>query len=200
MQGPLRYLLCLVFVLGSLGACDRAPPADEVASEMHRYEQAPTIELGEVRWYGANSDIDAERAAQAEQVRALLEKLVGMVDRRDLRALPGEVSRDAGLFVDVKAHRSYADLERELKDPEGYLNTFYLDSAKLAAKQNDPESLAVRDILRLTRTVRADLYMNRQGDYCEVKLHLVDAPGKSYYLNNPVFIKESGRWYVAQLF
>lgn len=205
MPHTLRLFLSLAVAGAAFNACDRTPEADEPVSEMRRYNQAPAIELGEVRWSGSNSGAGAGadasgRAVQAEQVRKLLEKLVGMVDRRDLSELPGEVSRDAGLFVDLKAHRSYADLERELKNPDGYLNTYYLDSAKLAAKKNDPNSLAVRDVLRLTRTVRADLYMNRDGDYCEVKLHLVDAPSKSYYLNNPVFIKEAGRWYVAQLF
>lgn len=207
MPRSARLFIVLALVGCVLNACDRTPPADEPVSEMRRYDQAPAIELGEVRWSGSNSGAQsgagadaAGRAAEAEQVRVLLEKLVGMVDRRDLSELPREVSRDAGLFVDLKAHRTYADLELELKNPDGYLNTYYLDSAKLAAKKNDPNSLAVRDVLRLTRTVRADLFLNRDGDYCEVKLHLVDAPAKSYYLNNPVFIKEAGRWYVAQLF
>lgn len=196
-----RLVLILVLTGPVLSECDRTTEADEPISEMRRYDRAPEIKLGEVRWSGASAGADTSaREAEAEQVRALLAKLAAMVDRRDLSELPREVSRDAGLFVDLKAHRTYADLERDLQNPDGYLNTYYLDSAKLAAKKNDPNSIAVRDVLRLTRTVRADLFMNREGDYCEVKLHLVDAPSKSYYLNNPVFIKEAGRWYVAQLF
>ncbi|MBX7058648.1 MAG: hypothetical protein K1X75_11330 [Leptospirales bacterium] len=162
------------------------------------YDAAPSVEVAEVRWGPDGAPPGGEADVQA--VFALLDAMVQMTFRQDLSELPQRVSQQDGLWVDLKAHRSFAELQAELADPGSYLRTAYLDTRGLRALSGNESSLSVRDVLRTTRKLRATLFMEASGQTCEAKLELADAPERSYYLNNPIFIKRDGVWYILRLF
>jgi hypothetical protein len=208
-SGPTAALFFALLLLGSLLAAGTAcGPGDDTAedtvtqdrsiTELKSYGDVPRIRLGEIHW---RTQVSAsEQGERSGAVLALLVNIVDLLDRGDLPELARHVSRSEGLYVDLKAHRSYAEVVRDLADPDGYIRTYYLDTPKLRERTGEPEQLAVLDVLRLTRVVTADVYMQSDGRQCELRLRLEDAPSKSYYLNNPVFILENGRWYIHQLF
>ncbi len=161
------------------------------------YPDLPQIQPGEiVMESGEPGSADRERAAA---VLDLLRELVAMLDREDLSGLPELVSREKGLYVDLKAHQTRDWVIADLRKPTGYIHTHYLNTAGLRQRTEEESQLAVRDILRLTRLLTADVYLQEDGLQCELRLRLEDAPSKSYYLNNPVFIYENDRWLIYRL-
>ncbi len=154
---------------------------------------ATQVVLGKVYW---ESDLSwAKRKKEVTLITDLFKKLIRIVKNKNLKKLPNHVSKERGLYVDLKAHWSYRRLLKEIASGRGYLYSNLL--------KNDSD-LSVRSVLQLTKQIRIDLYIEKdelQKDslQCELKLHLVDMLDKSYYLNNPVFIKEKGRWYIYRL-
>ncbi len=187
-------LLHIVWICLLALACDRSDQSIPL-NERKSYDEAPEVEIGDVHWTGSGEQSDRD----VESVGGLLTRLVEMTFQQDFSALPEMVDRQEGLWVDLKAHRSYYQLRADLQNPRSYLRIAYLDTAGLRAMTGNPASLSVRDVLRTTRTLRADLYIDPAGS-CEAKLQLVDAPDRSYYLNNPVFIRRDGEWFILRLF
>lgn len=162
------------------------------------YPELPQIRLGQiVMESGEPGPADRERAAA---VLDRLRELVAMLDRQDLSSLPEFVSPAEGLYVDLKAHQTRDWVIADLRKPSGYIHTHYLNTASLRQRTEEQSQLAVRDILRLTRLLTADVYLQADGRQCELRLRLEDAPSKSYYLNNPVFLYENDRWLIYRLF
>lgn len=200
-SGALR-LFAFAACLGLSGvACeDASHEASRESSELPRYDQqAPRVEIGTIYW-GTDLSPGEQREAAAPVI-AQLERLIGMVHNRNLKDLPDMVHPDEGLYVDLKARRSRSEIEAAVQDPESYLNVYFLDTEALRRERpEDPDRISVREALHLTRTLKADLYMSSSGDFCEVRLSLEDAPSRSYFLNNPVFLQEDDQWYVHRLF
>lgn len=190
-------ILCTMVALAFV-ACDPQPEHEErSAATMRKFEEMPVVKIGAVP--GDDPAVRADVEAAVE----LLEELIAMVDRRDLSPLPDHVNAERGLYVDLKAHRERADISADVRDPAGYLNTYYLDTDALRERTGDPESVAVRDVLRLSRSIVADAYLSSTDSgerQIELRLRLEDAPTKSYYLNNPVFVKDETGWTVFRLF
>jgi len=189
-------LLATAFLLMS---CEGQDDSGRELSELRRYDASPEVEIGVIYW---QTDLSpGEQREAVEPVAEALEKVVRMVYNRNLESLPEMVHPQDGLYVDLKAHRTLPEVREAVADPESYLNVYFLDTDALRAERpEDPDRISVRDVLRLTRTLQGDFYMSRDGDFCEVRLTLKDAPSRSYFLNNPVFIKENGEWYVHRLF
>lgn len=152
----------------------------------------PALEVGNLEGMTAD-DADIPRVLDR------LQRLMLLVDQERLVDLPAMVSPDRGVYVDLKSHRKSEDLAREISDPAGYLNLYYLDTAGLRENTGDETQLSVRDVLRTTRTIKVDFFRESE-DEIELKLHLVDNMDESYRLNNPVFIREGERWLVYRLF
>ncbi len=192
------WMMVILAVAFALSACDPQPEHEErSAAAMRKFEDMPRVKIGAV------PGDDPQVRADVEAAVDLLEELIAMVDRRDLAALPEHVNQERGLYVDLKAHREFADIAADVRNPSGYLNTYYLDTEALRQRSGDPESVAVRDVLRLSRTIIADAYLSRTDSgerQVELRLRLEDAPTKSYYLNNPVFVKDETGWTVFRLF
>lgn len=157
----------------------------------------PEIIWGDVRW--DESHTADEEARVKREIAALLSQLLAMVENGNLSVLPRLISQKRGLYVDLKAHNTYEQLLERLSKPDNYLQMFYIDTAALRKYAKDDTRLAVRDVLRMTKTLRVDLFMEGPNE-CELKLWLVDKRDYSYYLNNPVFIHEDGVWKVYRLF
>ena len=158
---------------------------------------APVVQAGKIHYAEGLSEAQKQKDTQA--MVAILSELVRMVDTQDLRGLPALVSQKQGLWVDVKAHRSYADLLREVNRRDGYLQKFLLDSEQLRRLTQDERSISIRDVLRYTDIVRADFYMLSDGS-CEVELFLEQYPPYKHHLNQPAFIKEGDQWKLLRLF
>ena len=128
-----------------------------------------------------------------------LQRLLLLVEQGKLEQLPGMVSENKGIYVDLKSHRKRADLAGEIADKKSYLPMYYLDTRALRKSTGDENQLSIRDVLRTTREIKVDFF-RESDDECELKLHLVDNLEASYRLNNPVFIRENGAWLVYRLF
>ncbi|MCR9143573.1 MAG: hypothetical protein NXI24_15100 [bacterium] len=189
---------------GQDSAGEAAARGGEIELEQRSYDAMPELKLGKI-FVGEESGGDsgkptAAQSAEAQRVLDLMRKLMGMLEDQEIRGLAQHVSPGKGLYVDLKAHRTRAAVQKDLQDPEGYLQTYYLNTENLRLRTEDPDQLAVRDILHLTRVMTADVYLQADGRQCELRLRLEDAPSKSYYLNNPVFVKEDGEWFIYRLF
>ena len=209
-----RALPLFALLLASLAlqvvACDPGADSESAAARggdidlsPRSYDTMPEVKLGEV-YIGEEdvkgADSNSAEMTDARRVLKLMRELLAMLEAQEIRGLARHVSPNRGLYVDLKAHRSLGDIQKDLSDPEGYLQTYYLNTETLRSRTEDPGQLAVRDILRLTRVVTADVYMQADRKQCELRLRLEDAPSKSYYLNNPVFIKENEEWFIYRLF
>ena len=189
--------LCAIVILGAalVYGCG---PQEGVKEYEKRYRPVPpTVEVGKIHY--AEGLSEAQKRADTGAMLAILRELVRMVDAQNLKDLPQFVSREQGLWVDVKAHRSYAELLREVGRRDGYLQKFFLDSEQLRRSTKDERSMSVRDVLRHTDTVRADFYMLSDGS-CEVELFLEQYPAYKYHLNQPAFVKEGNTWKLLRLF
>ena len=205
--GPLIPLALLASIVFATGACK-----DEISSGSkedtsvrerksyvkHRRKVPPRVVVGNIRWDDPHTM--REKIMAVHEIRNLLARMISMVDRRDWSELPSLISKKRGLWVDLKTLKTFPQVLREIKKKNGYLQLFFFHTEKLRAYKNDPESLAVRDVLRYTDTLRADYYMEPDAKECELKLYLVDYPSFNYKLNNPVFIKEQGVWKIYRLF
>ncbi len=200
---PYILLVCGLAV----SACEDQPDSESVASrggepaiDLRSYDGMPEVQAGTI-YVGDDSQRAApEQTIEAERVLELMRTLLVMLDAGDIRGLERYVSPERGLYVDLKAHRGRDWVAEDLQNPTGYLQTYYINTEALRSRTEDPGQLAVRDILRLTRVLTADVYLQADGKQCELRLRLEDAPSKSYYLNNPVFIQENGEWFIHRLF
>lgn len=151
------------------------------------------IALGKIDWESGLSDLNQEKELRA--ILCLFKKLAEIVESGDLQQLPSYVSRSRGVYVDLKAHWSYDRLLKEIASKQGYLYNNLLKSNLL---KSDADS-SVGNILSQTRAIRVDVHIEKGALQCELKLYLIEMPDRSYYLNNPVFIKERGNWYIYRL-
>ena len=183
----------LLFIL-ALNCKDTNQPVEPI-----RYEAAPRVEPGKIKWDGP-ADSYAIRDQNVEEITKLLNRLVEIIEREELDKLPGLISKKRGLWVDLKAHKSYKEILKMVQEDKGFLQTFYLDTENLRQVTDNPEHIAVRDVLHYTKTLRASFYFEEGGRECEVKLQLVENPDFNYHLNHPVFIKEGKDWKILRLF
>ncbi len=192
MSRPTVATLVLVALCLS---CRRDEPVKEY--EKHFRSVPPTVRIGEIHY--SQGMTDAEKRRDTEAIAALITQLIRMVDEQNLEGLPSLVSRKHGLWVDVKAHRTFDQLKVEIRKKDGYLQKYFLDTDQLRRSTKDEHKLSVRDVLRHTDTVRADFYMLADGS-CEVELFLEQYPPYKFHLNQPAFLKEDGVWKVHRLF
>lgn len=178
----------LLVILWSM--CGEPPGPDVPIAELPHYDEVPEIEIGRVRW---SEDVpEAERAELLRQVQGRLEELVGIVHSGSLVDMARLIDPDRGVFVDYKAFRDNDAFVSELRRSDGYMHDFFIES-------DDPDRVPLREVLHLTRSIRADIFVESQ-DQCEVELTLEDVPSRSYFFNNPVLVKSGDSWYFYRLF
>ncbi len=179
-------------------ACKESPSGEKEKYPKVYRSAPPKVVTGAITWYEKHTP-EQERAEVAA-VAKLLQKVIELVDRKELAGLPNLVSKKRGLWIDLKTHRTHAQLRSEIENPDSYLNRFYLDTKKLREYKQDDDALSVRDVLRHTGKLKFNFYMEPGAKEAELRLFLVDYPPYNYQLNFPVFIKEDGTWKIFRLF
>lgn len=167
-----------------------------ISQERHYTDGPPEVVVGKIR-----NDTELSGAQLDERIESIqveLQAVVNLVYAGDLRALPDHVHVEKGLYVDVKAHRTHSEVRSEVVDPHSYLSRFFVgDGSEISDPAENP--VPIKEVLQLTRSIKADVFLLSE-DFCEIQLTLEDAPGRSYYLNNPVLIEREGRWYIYRMF
>lgn len=181
----------------ALVSCKQDSDSSNKTYEKRMRTVPPKLVMGKIYWGEKAAKKQNER--DAEQIMVLLRTLLTMVDQRNIKDLPALISRERGLWTDLKTHRSYAQIVEQVEKPGGYIRTFFLDSEKLRKHTGDERSLAVRDVLRYTDTLRADFFLEADNTV-EVRLILEQYPPYNYHLNHPVFVKEADGWKLLRLF
>lgn len=131
----------------------------------------------------------------------ILEKLNLLVEwtvKKDYSRLPEIVHPEKGIYVDLKSHWDYTKLQNELKNPDSYLEVFFLNQDKLN-KEKEGINYTVRNLLILGKEISFELYFESK-DACEVKVKFSENETKANDLNNPYLIRVDGKWYIHRLF
>lgn len=113
--------------------------------------------------------------------------------------LPSLIHPKKGLYVDAKGYWTYAEVEKDLADPNGYFQVYYFDSKKLDGKKGSVGNLTVRDVFLSAKQVWVDLYVG-SSEEVEVRFRFAENQKLERYLINPSFIKWEGSWYLLRMF
>lgn len=125
-----------------------------------------------------------------------------MVLHSKLEELPKMVDPEAGVYVDLKARWNLARLKEDLKNPEGYLRTTYLDSDGLRKRTGDATQISLREILESSGTLDLNLFSLdiENGRAFEIKATPLERPGDSFRFNNGICLKKGSSWKIFRLF
>jgi len=148
---------------------------------------------------GGSQHLTAEQSEEAESIIKILEKIHEGIISNDLSILTNYVNSEKGIYIDLKAHKSFVEMSNQIKDENSYLNIFFLNTQKLKEITKDSNQISIKDILSGQKHIRIELYFNEKNDECEAKIILQKKKDLDYRLNNPYFIKINKKWYIYRL-
>ncbi len=131
----------------------------------------------------------------------ILQKLQSLVDwtlEKNYSKLPSIVHPEKGLYVDLKSLWDFPKLQEELKNPDSYLEVFFLNQEKMNSTK-EGVNYTIRNLLILSKGVVAEMYFETK-DSCEIKLKFKENKEREFDLNNAYFIRVDGKWYLHRLF
>jgi hypothetical protein len=147
------------------------------------------------------SNQEVNREQDRKEIFGLLQNMFEAVEKKDLSDLNRMIHAEKGVWIDLKARKTAAEFAADLANPDGYVNTYYLNTDALRRKTGETDQLSIGDLIAESDRIRADLFF--QEDECEVRL-TIERPerlsSQSYRFNNPYFIRQDGRWYLYRLF
>ncbi|MBM9592869.1 hypothetical protein JWG41_20725 [Leptospira sp. 201903075] len=130
---------------------------------------------------------------------AELKVLLADLCARSFSHLPSLIHPEKGLYVDAKGYWTYAEVKKDLGDPNGYFQVYYFDSKKLDEKKGSVGNLTVRDVFLSAKQVWVDFYAG-SSEEVEVRFRFAENPKLERYLINPSFMKTEGKWYLLRMF
>ena len=133
------------------------------------------------------------------EILNILNFLVESTLNRDYSKLSMFVSSEKGLYIDLKAHLSYADLLKEVNKKDSYFEVFFFDTSKLKKEKKSEIVKTVRDVLVLSEGLLAELYYETESAV-EVRLRFQKNKKFENDLNTMYFSKLGEKWYVERLF
>ena len=146
-----------------------------------------------------NKNLSEEYQKDSHEITSILNDIQNGILKDDLSILLNHVNKQKGVYIDLKAHKTYAELKKQIEDPDSYLNTFFLYSDKLKKTTNDSKQVAIKDILSSQKNIKIELFFNETGDECEARIFLERKKKENYRLNNPYFVKIKDKWYIYRL-
>ncbi|WP_244936941.1 hypothetical protein [Leptospira brenneri] len=125
--------------------------------------------------------------------------LLGDLCDRSFSHLLSLIHPTKGLYVDAKGFWTLEEVEKDLKDPNGYFQVYYFDSETLDQKKGTVGNLTLRSVFLSTKQTIVDLYVG-SSEEVEVKFRFPENPKLERYLINPSFIKWEKNWYLQRMF
>jgi hypothetical protein len=144
-------------------------------------------------------DPTIKKGASDIEILKIINFLVESTINRDYSKLPLVVSSENGLYIDLKAHLSYADLVKEVNKKDSYFEVFFFNTNKLKKEKNSDIVKTVRDVLILSEGLLAEMYYESDSAV-EVRLRFLKNKKFENDLNTLYFSKLGGKWYVERLF
>lgn len=195
-----RILIAIPFLLLCLSSCEDKTSDRGADPVVDRGSEEVALKLERLAAYDSNrQELNLEEQPSLDAVDARLKTLFSMIDKQDLSGLPALVDPEEGVHVDLKAHRTVDELKKDLADPRGYFEKFYLDSDLLRKSTGDESQISLHELLNKNSRVFAEYYLEPGGTQVEVRLRLGSTPDESYRINNAVLIKRDGQWFFLQL-
>ncbi|MEQ8350068.1 MAG: hypothetical protein RH862_01200 [Leptospiraceae bacterium] len=193
--------VCLIPVLLlSSGNCDGKTERQGPDPVVDRKEENQSLVLERRAAFDTSRQkLDMKKLPQLDAVDRRLKSLFRMIDEQDLSGLEKMVYPGEGVHVDLKAHRTVEELQKELADPDGYFQKFYLDSDLLKETTGDPSQMSLHELLNKNSRVFAEYYLEPGASQIEVRFYLGSTPEESFRINNAVLIQRDGSWYFLQL-
>lgn len=196
-----KYTILSAFVISTLliFSCKKKGSQldpDLEISQLKKYTTSPRVIITNIK--GGQSMGVASRVRLKKNLKHELEIIFKMIVDKKLQTLPDHVHPKSGLWVDLKSHRKWEELDQEINNPESYLNLFFLDSQALQIKTGEKNKLTIREVLLVSKTISVEVFVESNNEF-ELKLRLDDAPQFSYYLNNPIFRIRNNRYYIYRL-
>lgn len=174
-----RHIIPLIFAI-TLYHCQST---DSVARPI-------PIELGNV--YGKANDLDKK------EIQKLFQLMVRAILDDNMEDLLPFIHPEQGVWVDLKAGWTKGQYAADIDDPDGYIETYFLNTEKLRAKKRSSTVLSVKDILLNSGGLSLDYYFETKEE-CEVDIRFQLQSKEEGNLSNPVFRKISNRWYIYRL-
>lgn len=103
------------------------------------------------------------------------------------------ISIEDGIYVDLKAHLSYADFKKQLMDETSYVFQLFFTGNS----EGDIATKSIREILQ-NRDIVYDVFFYSKAE-CEIYLETVDGE-RIFELTPPILRKKQGRWFMARSF
>lgn len=158
------------------------------ASESKR----PSEKVSTARVYGDPLQEDKK------EIESLFKLMVDAILDRDMQRLLPYIDDKDGLWIDLKAEWTKKEFEKDIRNPNGYVSTYFLNTETLRKKKNSLTALSVRDILLKSGGFRLEYYFESK-DECEVNILFKNSGKYEYDLMNPVFRKNKNKWYIYRL-
>ncbi len=140
--------------------------------------------------HGKKEDID--------QVLKKLKLLIDDICTGNLNHLPELVFGELGLFIDAKGHWTKEEVLKDLKNPEGYFQTYFFNQSLLDKKKGNQGNLTIQMALRSSNGLVIDYFFDSSKE-TEVQIKFKENPINMRYLINPVFAKIEGEWMLLRM-
>lgn len=103
------------------------------------------------------------------------------------------VSTEDGIYVDLKAHLSYADFKKQLMDNRSYVYQLFFKGSS----ESGIATKSIREILQ-NKNIVYDMFFYSKAE-CEIYLETVKGE-KLFELTPPILRKKQGRWFMVRSF
>lgn len=130
-----------------------------------------------------------------EDISLIISDVTQMVVDGSFEGLEQYIDPEEGLYVDLRAHRSYEQILEDLANPDSYLNSFFL---------NERGEDSIYYLLNNADFLELDFYFEAGARQCDVTIRPLKgifrrSTGRPEMLNNMVFVYRDG-WKMAQIF
>jgi len=174
---------CMIFIV--IGSCSRS------ASFAERLTIGKVLDR-------SNQSISKDN--DVKEINHILSTVYHAIEIKDLSVLSDLIDAERGIWVDLKAHKTKNEFVTDIADYNGYVNSYYLNTAAIKARTGEKDQKSLYDVISESQLIKADFFF--QGDECEVRF-TIEKPesmtDESYRFNNAYFVKDNGKWFLFRL-
>lgn len=174
----LRAVICLTFIIFHDCSWNRVKDPQN------------HIEIQKV--YGKSTPEDKQ------EIQRLFKIMVEAILEEDMQRLLPYIDKNDGVWVDLKAGWTKKDYIKDLQNPDGYISTYFLSTESLRKKKENPSALSVKDVLKTSGGFLLEYYFESPEE-CELHIYFQGSREHETDVNNPVFRKNKGKWYIYRL-